>query len=225
MGRGYLSRVNTRKRLFRLCRSWNLAYFGEDSSKESKNFYFLKGRIIHLSIRAVIVFFTFTLGWRSAQALRKLRKVCRWNSSGKTWRERAEETEVKWRSGWLHPHASVAGPRNAAGKLWKGQELRLVSVKAWFNFIQVKKIHPSSFWITSRKDTEFFHNENTCEFTGKSKTLQRRNLSGKGTFLDHKLKYPTYLITALPFSSFDELDGSDNNHCKFAICLVLAWCH
>lgn len=41
--------------------------------------------ITNLSISAMIIFFTFTSGWTSAHATRKLLRVCRWNSSGKTW--------------------------------------------------------------------------------------------------------------------------------------------
>jgi len=41
--------------------------------------------VTHLSIKAIIIFFTFTFWCSSAQALRNGFRVWRWNSSGKTW--------------------------------------------------------------------------------------------------------------------------------------------
>jgi len=37
-----------------------------------------------LLMRDMIIVFTLTCSWRSAQACRKILRVCRWNSSGNT---------------------------------------------------------------------------------------------------------------------------------------------
>ena len=44
----------------------------------------LVAKAANLSMRAVMMFFTFTLGCSSAQASRKLARQARWNSSGNT---------------------------------------------------------------------------------------------------------------------------------------------